>query len=553
MLGRVIFKLADNPSEFDQIHRLNYRIFAEEIGQYTPDGSGLLVDRFHDKNIYCIAVQNGRVLGMVAANDQSPFSIETRLSDLAVLDTLRGSLLEVRLLALEPHCRHRTILAVLLWELYRYAGERRYLHLIISGIADKAQMYQRFGFRALGPAVASGAASFIPMVLSLENPSGHMTRYTNSYLARRERSGDPPLVSLMPGPVRIAPAIQESFKRSPVSHRSSGFIDTYEKVRATLGQLCGGMHVGVFVGSGTMANDTVAMHLRTAFGDAPGLLLVNGEFGERIAMQASSAGLQFRLLRWRWGEPWNLDEVAGAMTRHTAWVWAVHLETSTGVLNRLSDLVSLASGRGARLAVDCISSVGAVPLPTHGVWMATGVSGKAIGAYAGLSFVFASTDALERASSDNLPSSMDVKAAVTQVGPRFTVASPLLFALESALVPYSSAERARQRFAQQQSLGRHVRSQLGRVGIQPVASERDAAPCVTSFAIPRIDFLETCRRAGFELGSESRYLRDRGWAQIATMGAIDSAELDRLFDAIKRESPLSVHLAALSLREGADA
>jgi aspartate aminotransferase-like enzyme len=534
MPGGLVFKQADAPWEFEQIHRLNYRTFVEEIGQYPPDGSGLLVDRFHDQNIYCIAVRDKQMLGMVAAHDGPPFSVETRLPDPSILASLKGPLLEVRLLALDRECRHRMILAGLLWELYRYACDRRYSHLIISGITDKAQMYQRFGFRALGPAVASGGASFVPMAMSLENPLEHVAWYTKSYRARQARSAARPSVSFMAGPVEIATAVRQSFVRPPVSHRSAEFIDAYERVRAVLASLSGGMKTAIFTGSGTTANDSVALHLRAAFENAPGLVLVNGEFGERIARQASRAGLQFQALRWTWGEPWDLNRVADAMTDRAAWVWAVHLETSAGVLNPLGDLIALAAKRGVQVAADCVSSIGAVPLPAHGVWMSTGVSGKAIGAYAGLSLVFASDGALEQTGGASLPSSFDVRAAAAHAGPRFTMASPLLFALETALASYSSEEGMNQRFSRQESLGRKVRSELVRIGIQPLARECDAAPCVTTFAVPYNGFIEECRRAGFELGAESAYLRDRGWAQIATMGAVDSADLDRLFQSLNR-------------------
>jgi aspartate aminotransferase-like enzyme len=412
-------------------------------------------------------------------------------------------------------------------------------------------MYQRIGFQALGPAVGSGEASFVPMAVSLQNPPEDLARRTRAFLAREARQARtkrPPLINLMPGPVEISAEVRQAFARPPVSHRSIEFIDAYERTRETLGHLSGGMNVAVMVGSGTTANDCVAMHLRAAFQDTPGLVLVNGEFGERLVGQASRAGLRFRALRWRWGSPWDLDEVAVAMTQPPAWIWAVHLETSTGVLNRVPELISLvsslASSRGARVALDCVSSLGAVPLPAQGVWMSTGVSGKSLSAYAGLSFVFASTVALEQTRSASFPASMDVAAAAAQSGPQFTVASPLLFALETALTPYASAETARQRWAQQQNLGRSVRSQLRRMGIQPLAADQDAAPCVTTFSIPGDSFVEKCRRAGFELGSESGYLLKRGWAQIATMGAVDCADLDRLFAGLRQESAASRQLAA---------
>ena len=550
MPGKLIFKTAETAGEFDQIHRLNYRTFAEEVQQYVPDGTGVLVDRFHDKNVYYIAVEDGHVLGMVAANDQPPFSVEKRLPESGSLEALGEPLLEIRLLALEPDSRHGMIVGGLFWELYCYARSRRYSHVVISGITRNLEMYERIGFQALGPAVGSGAASFVPMALSIRNPPEHLARRTKAYLAhqarhaRQARTAGPLLINLMPGPVEISAEVRRAFARPPVSHRSLEFVDAYEKTRETLGRLSGGLNVAVMVGSGTTANDCVALHLRAAFQDAPGLVLVNGEFGERLVGQASRAGLRFRALRWRWGSPWDLDEVAGAMTEPPAWIWAAHLETSTGVLNRVPELISLASSRGVRVALDCVSSLGAVPLPEQGVWMSTGVSGKSLGAFAGLAFVFAAREALDQTSGASFPASMDVAAATGQSGPQFTVASPLLFALETALAPYGSAETERERWAHQQNLGRSVRSQLRRIGIQPLAAEQDAAPCVTTFSIPSGSFVEDCRRFGFELGSESGYLLKRRWAQIATMGAVDCAGLDRLFACLRQESVTSRQLAA---------
>jgi aspartate aminotransferase-like enzyme len=547
MQGKLIFKAAETAAEFDQIHRLNYRTFAEEVQQYVPDGTGVLVDRFHDKNIYYIAVENGRVLGMVAANDQPPFSVEKRLADSASLEALGGPLLEIRLLAVEPDSRHRTILGCLLWELYRNASKRGYSHAVISAITSNLEMYRRIGFQALGPAVGSGEASFVPMALSIQNPPEDLARRTRAFLAREARQArttESPLINLMPGPVEISAEVRRAFARPPVSHRSLEFVDAYERTRETLSDLSGGLNVAVMVGGGTTANDCVAMHLRAAFQDAPGLVLVNGEFGERLVGQASRAGLRFRALPWRWGSPWDLDEINAALTQSPAWIWGVHLETSTGVLNRVPELISLASSFGARVALDCVSSLGAVPLPEQGVWMSTGVSGKSLGAYAGLAFVFASPQALEQTSAASFPASMDVAAAAAQSGPQFTVASPLLFALKTALTPLASPESARERWAHQQNLGRSVRSQLRRMGFQPLAAEQDAAPCVTTFPIPSDGFVEKGRRAGFELGSESGYLLKRRWAQIATMGAVDCGDLDRLFAGLRQEPATSRQLAA---------
>src|SRR6185436_19248723 len=50
--SNLTFKVASEPWEFDQIHRLNYKTFVEEIPQHQANPDGVLVDRFHATNIY---------------------------------------------------------------------------------------------------------------------------------------------------------------------------------------------------------------------------------------------------------------------------------------------------------------------------------------------------------------------------------------------------------------------------------------------------------------------------------------------------------------------
>jgi aspartate aminotransferase-like enzyme/GNAT superfamily N-acetyltransferase len=533
MSDSLVFKRADSPAEFDQIHRLNYRTFAEEVGQHAADGSGVLVDRFHSKNTYFIALEQGRLLGMIAVHDEPPFSVSSRLPDPSILASLSGPLLEVRLLAIAPEARRRMILAGILWELYRYAKARGYSHLIISGLAERAPMYEKLGFRPLGPAVPDGAASFIPMALSLIEEPAWLMRNAGLYFARQQRKNNRPLISLLPGPVEIALPVREAFARRPLSHRSAEFIEAYERTRARLSALACGMETAILVGSGTTANDAVAAHLRAVCRDAPGLVLANGEFGDRLIQQARRAGLRFEALRWSWGRAWDFAHIERA-ARGAAWIWGVHLETSTGVLNDIGRLMQIAAAAQARVAVDCVSSIGAVPLDLHGAFLATGVSGKALGAYAGLSFVFAAPGSLDDKQLHKLPACFDIRCAIRQRGSLFTAPSPQLFALDSALeLNYADRDAAAARFAEYRRLGAWVRARMRECGISPLACEADAAPSITTFEIPFEGFIEKCRRAGFEIASESSYLRERGWAQIAIMGAIGRAELEPLFGAIQ--------------------
>ena len=73
---------------------------------------------------------------------------------------------------------------------------------------------------------------------------------------------------------------------------------------------------------------------------------------------------------------------------HYEWLWFVHHETSTGMLNDLDELNTFCNKYEMKLCVDCISSIGAIPIDLKDVYFASGVSGKAMKSFTGLSFVF---------------------------------------------------------------------------------------------------------------------------------------------------------------------
>lgn len=320
---------------------------------------------------------------------------------------------------------------------------------------------------------------------------------------------DKAVISLMPGPVEIAEPIRRAFQQPSISHRCDAFVERFEGVRGRLCAITGARRVALFQGSGTLANEVIAGALR-----GPGLVLVNGEFGQRLADQARAWSLPVRTLEWPWGTPWDLDQVARAM-HGVEWVWGVHLETSTGMLNDVAALGALARGRGVKLCLDCVSSLGATPLDLEDVWLASGTSGKALGSYAGVAMVFAG----EIAENGRVPSYLDLGAALGARGPRFTFSSPLVAALEAALDcgrDYGP-------------LGGLVRRKLREIDTPPMVAEPLAAPTVTTFRPPRAGFAEQCRALGYWIGGESDYLKRRGLMQIATMGAVAAGHIEDLF------------------------
>ena len=87
--------------------------------------------------------------------------------------------------------------------------------------------------------------------------------------------------SFLPGPVVLTRAVRAAFRGPPVSHREPAFLEMMSRTRAALSSLVQASHVALMVGTGTLANEAVAAQLRCIEG--PGLILANGEFGERLA------------------------------------------------------------------------------------------------------------------------------------------------------------------------------------------------------------------------------------------------------------------------------
>src|SRR5437763_749536 len=140
-VGHYVFKWADTRQEFEQIHCLNYRTFVSEIPQHPDTGTGMLVDKFHSKNAYLIVLRDDRVVGMLCAHDQPPFSVAERLPDPGILTRPGTRPLEVRLLAIDPPERNSTMFGGLAWSAYEYARANGYTHVYISGVADRMEMY----------------------------------------------------------------------------------------------------------------------------------------------------------------------------------------------------------------------------------------------------------------------------------------------------------------------------------------------------------------------------------------------------------------------------
>lgn len=163
-----LFKVAESEKEFELIHRLNYKTFVEEIPQHDKNDSGYLVDKFHDKNVYIIALNGDNLAGMIAINGERPFSLDNKIPNLDYYLPKDKNICEIRLLSVEKEYRKGLIFYGLAKKLVDYCKEENYDYAIISGTTRQLKLYEHIGFKSFHRLVGKEGAFYQPMYLNIE-------------------------------------------------------------------------------------------------------------------------------------------------------------------------------------------------------------------------------------------------------------------------------------------------------------------------------------------------------------------------------------------------
>lgn len=491
-------KIARTEKEFAEIAKLNYETFVEEIPQHEPDEKGIRVDPFHNENKYIIVLKDQELAGMIAIRDQRPFSLDKKVGpveNLLPADALEGKLCEIRLLAVRKEHRNGRVFFMLVGALSEYAYEEGYSAAVISGTVREQKLYNQMGFEAFADAVGTEDAAFIPMVLTRK-------QFEQSVASRLKQKR----YSFYPGPLLLTDDIKTALTKEPVSHRSYGFSITLDRVKNMLLSMSKSAYVHLLNGSGTLANEAMIAQLKSLPGK--GLILSNGAFGERLVNQATRWGLDFDGLSYEWGQPFDEIQISEMLSElDYEWLLMAHGETSTGMLNNVEEIINLCKSHNIKLCLDCVSSFGAFPFSLEDIYLATGVSGKAVGTMSGLSFVFSNH---EIESNSTLPSYLDLGLYANGNIP-YTYSSQALESLEKALQYYIDGER----YTLLQNRYEEILN----------AEKNEELEFLTTHGYPMIvtlkgedscsNMAEDAALSGFDLHYKSAYLSKRAWVQLS--------------------------------------
>jgi alanine-glyoxylate transaminase/serine-glyoxylate transaminase/serine-pyruvate transaminase len=340
-----------------------------------------------------------------------------------------------------------------------------------------------------------------------------------------------------PGPSGANPRVVRAMGAPLLGHLDPEFLRIMDNCRAMLRQVLRTENAVTLAtpGTGTSGMEAAVMNLVQ-----PGDRVVSGicgYFGDRIAQMAERAGGEVTRVLAPWGSPIDPAALAAAVgaAGKVKLVTVVHAETSTGVRQPIEPVAKLAHEAGALLLVDCVTSLGGVPVETD-AWGADAVySGtqKCLSAPPGVAPLTLSPRAWEAVRAREVPSNtwyLDLSLLEAYWDERrayhHTAPISMVYALHEALALVLE-EGLENRWARHERNGRALQAGLEAMGLALHADAGHRLPVLTTVRIPEgVNDAEVrgalLRRHSIEIGGGLGELRAKVW-RVGLMGESSTA------------------------------
>ncbi|MEX0417655.1 GNAT family N-acetyltransferase, partial [Bacillus sp. C30] len=184
-----------------------------------------------------------------------------------------------------------------------------------------------------------------------------------------------------------------------------------------------------------------------------------------------------------------------------------------------------------KLCVDCISSIGAIPINLKDVYFASGVSGKAIKSYTGLSFVFHNHIVKVN---EAVPAYMDIGMYEENESIPYSHSWNLIYALQEALKIFEDEmvfEKIKETYT-------YIEQAITNMGLNLVSSKEHAAPIIVTIQLNEDQSSKALGDAlalqGYIVHYESAYLQKNNWIQIACLNHYKERDMKRMLNCLHR-------------------
>jgi alanine-glyoxylate transaminase/serine-glyoxylate transaminase/serine-pyruvate transaminase len=220
---------------------------------------------------------------------------------------------------------------------------------------------------------------------------------------------------------------------------------------------------------------------------------VAGVFGERMCEVARRIGAKVIRVETEPGTALDPAEMAGAIERARPSVVAfVHAETSTGVLQPVEEISAAARRAGAMVVLDCVTSLGGIPVNIDGWGIDAAYSGtqKCLSCPPGLSPVTFSERAVKRARERETPVQswyLDVSLLAGYYGGEriyhHTAPISAIYAIAEGLAIIEE-EGMEARAERHRRAAETLVASLAPLGFEPLVAEEHRLPSLTTMRLP---------------------------------------------------------------------
>jgi len=310
-------------------------------------------------------------------------------------------------------------------------------------------------------------------------------------------SFQPPRRTLMgPGPSDVPQRILDAMARPTIGHLDPAFTSMMEETKTLLRYAfqTGNKLTFPVSGPGSVGMESCFVNL-VAPGDKV-IVCVNGVFGGRMVENVKRTGGVPVIVEDAWGAPVDPAKVEAAFAANPdARIFAfVHAETSTGALSDAATLGTIARKRGALTIMDCVTSLGGVPVLVDewGIDVAYSGSQKCLSCTPGISPVTFGDRAIEKVKARKTPVQswfMDLNLVLgywSGEGKRtYHHTAPInpLYGFHEALVMLAE-EGLENAWARHRTMHDRLRDGLEAMGIRFVVDKAARLPQLNSVYIP---------------------------------------------------------------------
>ncbi len=348
----------------------------------------------------------------------------------------------------------------------------------------------------------------------------------NEDLSARAASptGDPFL--LTPGPLTTSSTVKRAMLHDYGS-RDTYFIDLNQRVLARLVDIVNGQDSHTTVplqGSGTFVVEAMIGCFVPSQDKL--LICINGAYGHRIAKICQYYGRKFLIQESSEDVPIDVEQLDKTLEQDKSitHVAAVHCETTSGILNPLTDISHIVAKHNRGFLIDAMSAFGALPVDSGSVKFDALVasSNKCLEGAPGMGFCIARKEALQDTKGNSPSLSLDLFDQWTVMNKtrqwRFTPPTHVLLAFAQALKEFDQEGGVAGRGGRYRSNCGILVNGMRAMGFKTLLADELQAPIIVTFHMPA--------DAKFDFNAFYNHLRQQGY--VIYPGKLTVAESFRI-------------------------